>query len=224
MKSFFVALGILVGLVCVLTPKYHMSGSARSARTGTSVVAVSAPDTGIAQNAVPAEAKSEPTTKSTGAGDSKLPTWQVVSGWQTSKADAERFALIGAQVALIDYLRTQESPLEWTPSLDFVATLKKARKDETRKFDSAGEMHQVTLEIKVTPQARKEMWQHDRDFRAGERMLWLARVLAAMVALLAAVAGYFRMEEMTKGYYTGWLRLAAAGFIGAAAVMLFLLG
>jgi hypothetical protein len=225
MKSFFVALGILVGLVCVLSTKYHMGRSAHSVRTGTSVAVVQAPEKEVPPNALPPEAKSEPTTKLTNAGDGKLPTWLVVSKWETTKADAEQSALSAAQIEVIDYVRSQEPPLEWTPSLDFVRTLRKVTKEEKKDFGSGvGHMYRVTLEVKVTPQSRKEMWQHDRNLRAQQRMLWLARLLAGMVALLAAVAGYFRMEEMTKGYYTGWLRLAAAGFVGAAAVMLFLLG
>ena len=54
----------------------------------------------------------------------------------------------------------------------------------------------------------------------GQRLGWLARVVAGLVALLAAVAGYIRLEEWSKGYYTGWLKLAAAV---AVAVGLFLL-
>ena len=46
-------------------------------------------------------------------------------------------------------------------------------------------------------------------------MFFLGKVLAGMVALLGGVAGYFRLEEATKGYYTTWLRLGVAGLASA---------
>jgi hypothetical protein len=45
-------------------------------------------------------------------------------------------------------------------------------------------------------------------------------VLAVLVLILAAVAGYIRADEWTRGYYTGRLRVLAVGAVaaGAAAV------
>ena len=45
--------------------------------------------------------------------------------------------------------------------------------------------------------------------------LLLARVLGGALAVLLVVAGYLRLEEATRGYYTKLLRLAA--FVRAGA-------
>jgi hypothetical protein len=85
--------------------------------------------------------------------------------------------------------------------------------------DVGGSMCKVALHIKV-PVA--EMIKLDREYRTQLRMFQAGKVLAALVAVLAAVAGYFRLDELSKGYYTGWLRLAAIGFAGGAVGLLLL--
>jgi hypothetical protein len=52
------------------------------------------------------------------------------------------------------------------------------------------------------------------------RMVFLVKFLAGIVALLATVCGYLRLDEWSKGYYTKWLRLAAVGCVGAVTVLL----
>jgi hypothetical protein len=37
---------------------------------------------------------------------------------------------------------------------------------------------------------------------------------------MVAVAGYFRLEEATKGYYTNLLRFAAFGLVAAVGIAL----
>ena len=54
--------------------------------------------------------------------------------------------------------------------------------------------------------------------RVGLACAWLA----ALVALLAVGAGYFRLEELTRGYYTGVLRLLLLGSAGAIGAGLWL--
>jgi len=48
-------------------------------------------------------------------------------------------------------------------------------------------------------------------------MLLLGKILASLLVLLSAVVGYVRLDEWTKGFYTGWLRLAAGVFAVVAA-------
>jgi hypothetical protein len=55
---------------------------------------------------------------------------------------------------------------------------------------------------KMQDQARQDVRQH--------RQVMLFRVLAGLVALLLVLGGYLRLEEATRGYYTGLLRLTAA--------------
>jgi hypothetical protein len=83
-------------------------------------------------------------------------------------------------------------------------------------------MYQVTAQVRVTDEIRKFMERQDREQQAQERMFALAKVLAGLVVFFIALAGYFRLDEWTKGYYTTWLRVAAVGFVvglGAALVV-----
>ena len=59
-------------------------------------------------------------------------------------------------------------------------------------------MHWVELEIPVTPEIKAFLMQKERDRRVQERMLWLGRILAGVVVLLAAAAVYFRLDDATK--------------------------
>jgi hypothetical protein len=61
---------------------------------------------------------------------------------------------------------------------------------------------------------RNEFLRKDRDHRVVQRQIYLGKILAGLVVFLTAVAGYFRLDEATKGYYSGWLRLAALGLVG----------
>ena len=83
--------------------------------------------------------------------------------------------------------------------------------------------NQVSLDVVLTAAQYREMREEDRKFRQKERLFILAKLLAAVVAVLAALAGYLRLDEATKGYYTTWLRLAAVGLAMAVAAGAWLL-
>jgi hypothetical protein len=80
--------------------------------------------------------------------------------------------------------------------------------------------HHVAICVKVSDFARKEFDQQEqttqaklRQERATSRQGVLARVLGGLVAVLAVIACYLRLEDATKGYYTTLLRLAAVAFV-----------
>ena len=49
----------------------------------------------------------------------------------------------------------------------------------------------------------------------------LGGALGFVLICLAAVSGYIRADEATKGYYTNRLRMLAAAGVGAAGVILY---
>ena len=51
--------------------------------------------------------------------------------------------------------------------------------------------------------------------------LTLGGGLGFVLICLAALAGYIRADEATKGYYTHWLRALAAAGVGAAGVVIY---
>ncbi|MBY0521800.1 MAG: hypothetical protein K2R98_00285 [Gemmataceae bacterium] len=231
MKSLVVALGIVVGLGALILSKYPMERRASTSN------AVAGGDAKTSPVALPADARTEPVVKLVSQVDDREPRWKVVSKWQVTKQDAFESAIAAAQAEIMDYMRGQNQPLELTPPRDLVRSCAKVDKntEESRNFGpGVGEMHRVTVEVTLSDHGRQTLQAKDREFRvqqnqvarevrSQERLIFLAKLVAGLVAVLGATACYFRMEDMTKGYYTGWLRLAAAGFVGAVAVVLLLL-
>jgi hypothetical protein len=142
----------------------------------------------------------------------------AVTGWGQTHEDAELNALKRAQDSLIVYFAEQNHPLQWRPKLDYINNnLVKNRDPQPVQDlgDGVGEVQGVTLKMEISAKDWQYMLGEDRRLRAESRMLLLAKVLAGLVASLGAVAGYLRLEEMTKGYYTAWLRFAALSFVSA---------
>jgi hypothetical protein len=146
--------------------------------------------------------------------------WQVKGSYQTTPEEARHSANALAQAEVISHFRSQGMELEWLPPASYVSArlVQNSRLEDSDFGEGVGKMYQSVLEVRLTPELRNEIGRYDREYRAQSRMAGMARIVAALVALLAAVAGYFRLDEMTKGYYTGWLRVAA-GFLGATAVI-----
>jgi hypothetical protein len=144
-------------------------------------------------------------------------SWSVLGRGETSK-DAFQDALEEAQARVYAYLRQQQPPVEWMPSREYVREhlVKEQRPEPPKNFGApVGILRQVLLSVEVTPADYHVITRIDREYRMGQRLGWLARIVAGLVALLAAVAGYIRLEEWSKGYYTAWLRVGAVLFLGA---------
>ncbi len=147
-------------------------------------------------------------------------TW-TVSGWGKTEADAEQVALDKACKEVNDFLQRQDPPVHWRPSRDFVDhNLVKERKPEAKELPDLGQMYQATFEVRLEPKDYRDILEHDRQDRADQRHVLLGKVVLAILALLLAVFGYFRLEEMTRGYYTLWLRLGALALVGVAGALL----
>ena len=61
-----------------------------------------------------------------------------------------------------------------------------------------------------------------RAERSEERMEFAARGLGVLTVLLGVIAAYIRLDEWTKGYYTRWLAVGAAGFLTAVGLSVWL--
>jgi hypothetical protein len=156
----------------------------------------------------------------------KGPPWTVV-GRGADQQDADDAALQKARDKLIAYLRGQDPPLEWQPSDEYVDKNLVKEREPVKELEGLvpdSKVYERTLKVDVDPKHFREMVDMDRRERVGERQLLLARILGGIVALLVAVFGYFRLEELTKGYYTGWLRVGAVLLVAAVGVTLLLIG
>jgi len=152
------------------------------------------------------------------------PDLTVTGKFQGSYEDAYRSALEAVPAELIEYLRQQGVTLEWRPTLQDVKELKLVeRAEKSSGPDVEGPTWNVTLYLQVTPDKIARMVKLDREYRTEHRMFQAGKLLAGLLAMLAALAGYFRLDELTKGYYTTWLRLAALGLAGGAVAILVLI-
>jgi hypothetical protein len=161
------------------------------------------------------------------AADQKPVELRIEGRWQSTVLEAWQSAEAQVQVALQEHLRQQGIAVERMPSMQELRpklvsqwTLKP---DEKLFPELDATMYRVTGGVPVTAELRKFVIDQDREFRAQGRMLWLGKILAGLVVLLTAGAGYFRLDEWTKGYYTTWLRIGAAGFVSAAVIGLLLI-
>ncbi len=101
---------------------------------------------------------------------------------------------------------------------------------ESGEFDGLGRMYRAAVAVRVSDKAREEFEKQEqiyqakqRQDRAAHRQGVLARVLGGLVAFLAVVACYLRLEDATKGYYTTLLRLAALGLVALVGAGIWLL-
>ena len=162
-----------------------------------------------------------------------VPTIHVLSEPKVHLHDAERDAIVQVQMALESYLSNLDPPIKWKPSESFIRhrlirerfnVLEKEIKDpDTRELASKlvnrESLQQVEITLEITSQVRNELLRAARQDRSESRLLGLLPILASVVLVLMAGSAYINLDERTKGYYTGLLRLAAAGAVLAATVL-----
>jgi hypothetical protein len=82
-------------------------------------------------------------------------------------------------------------------------------------------VYEATLQARFTPEVRAEIVENYQRAVVSHRLTVLAGVIGFILACLAALAGYIRADEATKGYYTSWLRAIAAAGVGASGVLIY---
>jgi len=144
----------------------------------------------------------------------------VVEGHGETKAGAEQEALEQAREWVIGLLRERRPDIERLPD---AASLRNpnlsAFIDHDPKYpsDTLGPHHRVTLRVEVGEADLQKMLQQDQQERVHRRQLWTGKGLLVVVALLAALALFFRLEEATRGYYSGPLKAGLVLALGGVA-------
>jgi hypothetical protein len=199
-------------------------------------------DAAVAQglpNRPPAASRQVRETAIAGSAVDTVPSWAVEGSWMTTRSEAVQDALGKAQSKIAEYLSQQYPGADWQPTTAYVEEhllcdvnetdafqsggggqvtdvrlTKRLIREEVKDFgEQVGTMYRVCLRVGVTPLAQKDIREQVRQIRAHQRQLKAAQILASMVAILVTVAGYLRLEDATRGYYTTWLRLAALAFV-----------
>ena len=114
-----------------------------------------------------------------------------------------------------------ELPLRTLPPDHFVANpvwvrINETVRDAVQHDPQIGEYVHVRYHAELTADGWQELSRIERAARAEERMGFAVRGLGLMAVLLGAVAGYVRLDEWSKGYYSGRLFLAATALVAGA--------
>jgi hypothetical protein len=157
------------------------------------------------------------------------PDERVVDGYGRTPSAARQVALENAQARVEELLRRRYGPNDWKPAEDqlrpeYLTEMGVIRDaGEPSVTEVGGERVVVArMEVDLTPRYLDAVQRVARQQRVQERQAALGRVLAGLVVAFLVVAGYLRLEEATRGYYTRLLRLAAVALVAAAAVALWL--
>jgi hypothetical protein len=133
---------------------------------------------------------------------------------------AKQIALEDAQRDLGVWLRSRN--IKWRPAPGYVEQLVRD-KSVGKESTSDGDAPTVKLLVEVRNDDYQDILNAERQAQRDNNQIFLARVLATIVAICAAISGYLRLDEATKGYYTNLLRLGSLAVVSAvgAGVWLF---
>jgi hypothetical protein len=84
-----------------------------------------------------------------------------------------------------------------------------------------GTLYQAKLRADFSPQRAVPFVQSYQHQLVHRRIVLMGSGLAFVLSCLAALAGYIRADEATKGYYTNRLRLLATAGVAAAGVTIY---
>jgi len=137
----------------------------------------------------------------------------------TERAEADIHRQLAADVS--NWLADDGVARDWTPPKRLVDRMIAGKiyvepvsvKDLT--------VFRATVAADFSPSRKHELVEMYRRQVGGRRLFTLGGILAFILACLAAVSGYIRADEATKGYYTNRLRMLAAAGVGAAGVVVY---
>ena len=156
---------------------------------------------------------------------------QQASGFGQTEKDAQQQAQESARDKVQAYLNDNFPDLGWAPSADYLDRIGAVRVDPPRPVDlkDLGKGYEAVARIDLTDAKLSVMQEKVNEARrkalepvVSERHLIAGRILAALVAVFLVMAGYLRLEELTRGYYTTLLRLGAGAVLALTVLGLFL--
>ncbi len=119
----------------------------------------------------------------------------------------------------------RDAPTDWAPPRPMVDAMVAERFVEPVVVELPGVdlmddpvLYVAALRADASPARRGELIDAYRHEVGSFRLRVAAGAIGFVLACLAALAGYIRADEATRGYYTNRLRLVAAAGVGAAGV------
>lgn len=146
-----------------------------------------------------------------------------VTAFGDNVEDARNLALEKAIDWIKEYLTAQWGESPWKPGQALLQQLDVIRPlgaPEIVPRDGNLQATRVTLEIELTPVALHTLHQEIRQVRRDERLHLAARILLGLIVLLGFIHAYLKMEDLSKGYYTRELRIAALVLLSLIGIVL----
>lgn len=115
---------------------------------------------------------------------------------------------------------TPDVPASWTPPAGLLEAMIVGTKIDP-VVKPYGTLYTAELTADFSPQHRAELVEAYNRELVERRLMTLGGILAFVLICLAALSGYIRADEATKGYYTNRLRMLTAAGVGAAGVIVY---
>jgi hypothetical protein len=152
----------------------------------------------------------------------KVHTVAVSSGPYKKEGQAKRALDEAIEKATAEYICDQLGSAHAALLLRYDAATIKERclrsanqyHDVARYTEPVGDMHEHFVLLEFSPKFRQELDGRWAQVKATSRVLQTGLVSVSVLMLLGSVFGYFRLDNATRGYYTGRLQ-----FMTAAAVL-----
>jgi hypothetical protein len=113
-------------------------------------------------------------------------------------------------------------PTSWSlPERELDRLVLETKHETKERKDDLGPMYITHLKLDTTPAHREQLIKLYNRELVGHRLINLGGSLTFILMCLAAVSGYIRADEATKGYYTNRLRMLAAAAVGAGGVLIY---
>jgi hypothetical protein len=165
----------------------------------------------------------KPTFKRTKRVPNREPSYTfTVNGWAPTPEEAKKDALEQATRVVQAALELKHAPVSEKRLEKLIVESEDPSEVPLGSSDGKdlGPGKHVALTLELPNDFIQELNQTERSYRTEDRMGWLARGLAVIVAGLFAISGYVRLDEWSKGYFSGALKAAAAlAVIGAGAAV-----
>lgn len=118
------------------------------------------------------------------------------------------------------WLEPHGIPRSWNPPRGLVDEMIRETRIKPITKDY-GTVYEAELSVDMSPRRRYRLSESYQHQLVNGRLVLFAGALAFVLACLAAVSGYIRADEATKGYYTNRLRVVAAAGVGAAGMAIY---
>ena len=157
---------------------------------------------------------------------------EKVRGKGATEAEAQADAVNKACYIISRYVADEIGETNYTPTQKYMQEKRivpLAHEITTKQIpaDEYGRTYEAELLLQLTPDQAKDMQKQAKELQkqarntqkealVESRQHAMGLGLAGVTALLLVAIGYLRLEEATKGYYTGLLRIAAPDFSGGS--------